>query len=235
MLERYFGSKDFTVIPELGFEVVKGKKNLDEELLKRTSWLTKQVVGAINENRFLRASLVMNFPRVKEGHVDDFVIKLPEKDFRVQGRISDFSVDNNQLHGAEKRWYQQIFKTIHLSDPQARLIANAEELAEDLEESKKKGRLILSPGGLMVYEFSAFTDKEEYKGVFKQTSFISIYDIPTANGGITLGGTLRGKLERFYDDESRTQLSRHRKIMLERRKKATGSSDVEYSSVSKLK
>ena len=62
--------------------------------------------------------------------------KLPEKEFKVQGRISDFSVDDGRLHGAEKRWYQQTFKTMHLSDPQVRLVPDAEELAEDFEENK---------------------------------------------------------------------------------------------------
>ena len=138
MLERYFGSNEYSVIPELGFEVVQGKKELDEELLKRTSWLTDYTVHSINFDENLRNSLIHNFPQVTEKHIDIFLKEIPEKTYKTQGKIGDFSVSEQKLYGAQKRWYQQIFKTIHLSDPQARLIYNVEEIVEDLVDSKKK-------------------------------------------------------------------------------------------------
>lgn len=227
LIERHFGSRDSIVIPELGFEVVKGKPDLYEALNSRTSWLSKWTVGVINKNKKLRDSLTMNFPQVREEHVDEFANKLAEKEFKVQGKISDFSVSDNHLHNIEKRWYQQTFKSTHLGSPVAKLIPNAEDVVEDLEESKKKGRLILSPAGLMVYEFSAFTGSEEYSGVFKQTCFIIVYESRRKNGVIALGSILRGKLERFYDDKSTLQLRSYRKEMSKRRKEAMSSHQSE--------
>ena len=87
----------------------------------------------------------------------------------------------------------------------------------------------------MIYEFSAFTDTNEYSGVFMQTSFISAHSVKRVNGNTTLGSVNRGKLERFYDEESIFKLRRYRKSMKERRRVATGSSapNGDYTAIPK--
>lgn len=220
MIEKHFGRSYSEVIPELGFVVAVGKEELDNELIFRKRWLTDQTVNAIREDSSLKTSLVTNFPQVPEIFVDKTINDINNKGIYVRDYVPDFSVSDNRLRGAQEKWFQQHFIRLYLGDPMFRLIPDAEEVVPNLEESKEKGRLILSPAGLMVYEFEAFTDDEKYSGVFTQTSFISVHEVKRANSIITLGVSPRGSLNRYFDDKSLNQLQRYRKTMSERRKEA---------------
>ena len=220
MLELYIDKSTSYPVSEIEQERTVETEGLKQAIFLRKTWHVNHVARAANSNPTLKLDLIMNFPHVNESRVNEFLNIFNEKEIKVSGPLPDYSVSDNNLSGAQKMWYQQQFIVTELGSPLVTLEPNVEEVVEDFQESRKKGRLILSPAALMAYEFTSFTKDKMYSGVILHTSFISVYDIRRKRGDFNLASMHRGTIQRYYDEQSKKKLAEYRRIMSERWKEA---------------
>ena len=78
----------------------------------------------------------------------------------------------------------------------------------------------------MAYEFTSFTEDAKLSGIYTQTSFISFHESPRQTGELHLSHILRGEIRRYYDEESKVLISKHREEMAERSRDAKSQADT---------